>query len=71
MLSCDKEAVTEQIAVLRDVIKLCETEQDYVTRDLLEDLLEDEEEHLDWIESQQELIGQTGIQNYLQSQIKD
>ena len=71
MLSCDEEAVTEQIAVLRDVIKLCETEQDYVTRDLLEDLLEDEEEHLDWIESQQELIGQTGIQNYLQSQIKD
>ncbi|MCW3173297.1 bacterioferritin [Shewanella subflava] len=71
MLSCDKEAVTEQIAVLRDVIKLCETEQDYVSRDLLEDLLEDEEEHLDWIESQQELIGQTGIQNYLQSQIKD
>ncbi|QIR15314.1 bacterioferritin [Shewanella aestuarii] len=71
MLNCDKDAVTEQIAVLRDVIKLCETEQDYVSRDLLEDLLEDEEEHLDWIESQQELITQTGIQNYLQSQIKD
>jgi bacterioferritin len=69
MLSCDKVAVTEQIAVLRDVIKLCETEQDYVSRDLLEDLLEDEEEHLDWIESQQELITQTGIQNYLQSQM--
>lgn len=71
MLSCDKDAVTEQIALLRDVIKLCETEQDYVSRDLLEDLLEDEEEHLDWIESQQELISATGIQNYLQSQIKD
>jgi len=71
MLGCDKEAVTEQIAALRDVIKLCETEQDYVTRDLLEDLLEDEEEHLDWIESQQEQIVQVGIQNYLQSQIKD
>ena len=71
MLDCDEQAVVEQLAILRDAIKLCEAERDYVTRDLLEDLLEDEEEHLDWIESQKELINQTGIQNYLQSQIKD
>jgi bacterioferritin len=56
---------------LREAIKVCETQQDYVSRDLFEDLLEDEEEHLDWIESQQELINQTGIKNYLQSQIND
>jgi len=71
MLSCDLTAITEQIVILREAIKVCETQQDYVSRDLMEDLLEDEEEHLDWIESQQELITQTGIQNYLQSQIND
>lgn len=71
MLRCDMEAVVEQLEVLRNAIKVCETEHDYISRELLEDLLEDEEEHLDWIESQQELIKQTGIQNYLQSQIKD
>lgn len=71
MLECDLAMVTEQLVALRDAIKLCEAERDYVSRDLLEDLLEDEEEHLDWIESQHELIKQTGIQNYLQSQIND
>lgn len=71
MLDCDLAMVSEQLVALREAIKLCETERDYVSRDLLEDLLEDEEEHLDWIESQHELIKQTGIQNYLQSQIKD
>ncbi|WAL78067.1 bacterioferritin [Shewanella sp. DAU305] len=71
MLDCDLAMVQEQLTLLRDAISLCETEQDYVSRDLLEDILEDEEEHLDWLESQQELIMLTGIQNYLQSQISD
>ncbi|MBR9726442.1 bacterioferritin [Shewanella intestini] len=69
MLECDMEAVTEQVTLLREVIKLCETERDYISRDLLEQLLEDEEEHIDWIESQQELIQKMGLQNYLQSQM--
>jgi bacterioferritin len=71
MFDCDLAMVTEQLVALREAIKLCEAERDYVSRDMLEDLLEDEEEHLDWLESQNELITQTGIQNYLQSQIKD
>ncbi|QDZ90097.1 bacterioferritin [Shewanella decolorationis] len=71
MLDCDLAMVQEQLILLRDAISLCEAEQDYVSRDLLEDILEDEEEHLDWLESQQELIGLTGIQNYLQSQISE
>ncbi|WP_173496933.1 bacterioferritin [Shewanella sp. ISTPL2] len=71
MLDCDLAMVQEQLTLLRDAISLCEAEQDYVSRDLLEDILEDEEEHLDWLESQQELITLTGIQNYLLSQISD
>lgn len=71
MLDCDLAMLQEQLTLLRDAINLCEAEQDYVSRDLLEDILEDEEEHLDWLESQQELITLTGIQNYLQSQISD
>lgn len=71
MLDCDLAMVQEQLTLLRDAINLCEAEQDYVSRDLLEDILEDEEEHLDWLESQQELITLTRIQNYLQSQISD
>ncbi|MFT5704417.1 MAG: bacterioferritin [Shewanella sp.] len=69
MLACDKEMLDEELASLREAIALCETERDYVSRDILEDILEDEEEHLDWIESQQELIGLTGIQNFLQSKM--
>ncbi|QBF82233.1 bacterioferritin [Shewanella maritima] len=69
MLQCDMEAVTEQVAELRKAIKLCEDERDYMSRDLLEELLEDEEEHIDWIETQQDLITKTGLENYLQSQM--
>ncbi|MGL6040998.1 MAG: bacterioferritin, partial [Deefgea sp.] len=43
-------------------------EQDYVSRDLLEDLLEDEEEYVDWLETQQTLIKDMTLVNYLQSQ---
>lgn len=71
MLDCDLAMVQEQLTLLRAAISLCEAEQDYVSRDLLEDILEDEEEHLDWLESQQELITLTGIQNYLQSQMSE
>ncbi|MFV7761338.1 bacterioferritin [Shewanella algae] len=70
MLACDKQMQEEQLTVLRDAIALCETERDYVSRDILEDLLEDEEEHLDWLEAQFELISLTGLANYLQSQIE-
>ncbi|QSX34648.1 bacterioferritin [Shewanella avicenniae] len=71
MLSCDKSMQEDEIAFLRDAIALCEVEKDYVSRDLLEDILEDEEEYLDWLESQFELIKLTGIENYLQSQMAE
>ncbi|MDD1780922.1 bacterioferritin [Enterovibrio sp. ZSDZ35] len=71
MLSCDKVMVEEELVQLRAAIAMCELKKDYVTRDILNALLEDEEEHLDWLEAQFELIGLTGIQNYLQSHMDD
>ncbi|SFB88050.1 bacterioferritin [Pseudoalteromonas denitrificans] len=70
MLQCDLDFEMEQIDKLRIAIALCETEEDYVSRDLLEDILEYEEEHVDWIESQQFLIDNTGIENYQQSMME-
>lgn len=69
MLACDLEFQHEQLAALRSAIADCESEQDYVSRDLLEEILKYEEEHVDWIETQQYLIQNSGIENYLQAQM--
>lgn len=69
MLSCDMKFQTEQLPLLREAIALCEEKQDYVSRDLLEDILEYEEEHLDWLETQEYQIENMGIENYLQAQV--
>ncbi len=71
MLQCDLEFQLMQISKLREAITLCENEADYVSRELLEEILEYEEEHLDWIESQQFLIDNTGIENYQQSMMEE
>lgn len=71
MLTCDMDAEIEELALLRDAIAYCETAKDFISREVLEGILEDEEEYLDWIEAQQYLIANTGIENYLQSQIED
>ena len=54
---------------LREAIAGCESVHDYVSRELLEDILENEEQHIDWLETQLGLIDQVGLQNYLQSQM--
>ncbi len=69
MLQCDMDFEMEQLALLREAIEACEKAQDYVSREVLEDILEYEEEHVDWIEAQQYLIANAGLENYLQSQI--
>jgi len=69
MLQCDLNVEMIQVAELRDAIALCEQEKDYVSRELLADILEYEEEYIDWIETQQILITTTGIENYQQSQM--
>jgi bacterioferritin len=71
MLQCDLTLELEALPLLRESIAYCETAKDYVTRDLLEDILESEEEHVDWLETQLDLIERVGIQNYLQSQMED
>jgi bacterioferritin len=69
MLQCDRDFQHEQLPLLRAAIALCETEQDYVSRDMLTDLLEYEEEHLDWLETQQHQISVMGLANYLQAHV--
>ena len=49
-------------------MSVSEDVRDYISRDLIEELLEEAEEHIDWIETQQWLIRNTGLENYLQSQ---
>ncbi len=67
-LKADWEAETAGRAAMIEGIALCEEKQDYVTRDLLTELLDDTEEHIDFLETQMSVIGQMGLQNYLQSQ---
>ena len=71
MLSCDMAFELEQIPALKVAIEICENERDYISRELLEEILEYEEGYVDWIEAQQFLIQHTGIQNYLQSQVEE
>ena len=69
ILEADLALELEALPVLREAIAHCESVRDYVSRELFEDILESEEEHVDWIETQLELIGKVGIENYLQSKM--
>lgn len=69
MLQCDLEFEQEQLPLLKQAIALCEQAQDYVSRELLVEILEHEEEHIDWINAQQYQIGVMGLANYLQSKV--
>lgn len=71
MLECDLAMQMDQVPLLKQAIVLCEDKQDYVSRELLEDILEYEEDYIDWLETQLSLIGNIGIENYLQSQIEE
>jgi bacterioferritin len=69
ILECDLAMELEAIPLLREGIAHCEQVQDYVTRELFEHILESEEEHVDWLETNLALIDRVGIQNYEQSQM--
>jgi bacterioferritin len=69
IMRCDLAVELEAVPVLREAIEYCEQARDYVSRELFEDILASEEEHIDWLETQLELIEKVGLQNYQQSKM--
>ena len=67
MLECDLKLEHAAIPDLKDGIQHCEVVRDYVSRDLLQEILDSEEEHIDWLETQLSLIDKVTLENYLQS----
>jgi len=71
ILRCDLASEQGAQATIKEGIAYCESVRDYVSRDLLQDILDDTEEHIDFLETQIGLIDQVGLQNYLQSLMGD
>jgi bacterioferritin len=69
ILDCDLKAEVDSQSLLKEAIAHCESVRDYVSRDLLSDILEDTEEHIDYLQTQVDLVGKVGEQNWLQSQM--
>src|SRR5437868_15443214 len=69
ILECDLRSETGAQATIKAGIAHCESVRDYVSRDLLQEILDDTEEHIDFLETQIDLVGKVGLQHYLQSQM--
>ena len=69
ILDCDLRSERGAQLTIKDGIAQCELARDYVSRDLLEHILKDTEEHIDYLETQIDLLAKVGLQNYLQSQM--
>ena len=69
MIECDLKLEMEALPALNDAISWCEECRDFVSRELFEAILESEEEHVDWLETQLGLIKKMGIENYLQAKM--
>jgi bacterioferritin len=69
MLQCDLDLELDAIPDLRAGIAYCESHKDYVSRDLFDAILQSEEGHVDWLETQLDLIEKVGLENYCQSQM--
>ena len=67
-LKCDLKLERAARPALQEAIAHCESVKDYISRELLEHILESEEEHIDWLETQLDLVDKMGLQNWLQSQ---
>jgi bacterioferritin len=67
ILACDLKVEQASQANLKEAITHCETVRDYVSRNLFQSILDDTEEHIDWLETQLELVERLGLQNYQQS----
>lgn len=69
MIACNMAFELDSLVDLKDAIKLAESKKDYISREALDNILNEQEEQIDWLETQQQLIKNTGIENYLQSQM--
>ncbi len=69
ILRSDLGLELDAMRVLREAVNHCEQQKDFVSRELFEQILEGEEEHVDWLETQLELVEKVGLENYLQSQM--
>ncbi|GAA0833198.1 MULTISPECIES: bacterioferritin [Marinomonas] len=69
MIAANLALELDTLVVLKDAIELCETKLDFMSRDALENIQEEQEEQIDWLETQQMLIASSGLENYLQSQM--
>ena len=69
MLKLDLKLQNEDAAIIREAMALCETHRDYVSRDQLGAILEQQEDHLDWLETQQDLMKTLVVEKYLQTKL--
>jgi bacterioferritin len=69
ILNADLQSERGAQATVKAGILVCEQSQDYVSREILTDILQDTEEHIDFLETQIDLVSKVGVQNYLQSQM--
>lgn len=69
IIQADLAVEHEATKLLKNCIEVAEQERDFASRDLFSDILKSEEEHVDWLETQQSLIEKVGLQNYIQAQI--
>ncbi|WP_199508768.1 MULTISPECIES: bacterioferritin [unclassified Psychrobacter] len=71
IIDCNLRLEQQKFDIIADAIALCEEKRDYVSRELLNKLKDGNEEYDDWLETQQDLIRDVGVQNYIQSQMDD
>lgn len=69
ILECDLRLEMEAAPLLREAIAHCESKNDYISRELFESILQSEEDHIDWLETQLDLIVRVGVENYTQQKI--
>ncbi len=69
MIEADLALEMDALPDLKEAISHCESTKDYISREVFEAILESEEEHVDWLETQLELISKVGLENYLQSKM--